>query len=96
MADEKKVGGCMLAVRSYYNNLVEEFCSTSSRCPFVRLRDRTARKLWIEITHAPTETAEYNSKDAFYELNALMSKIPSQLVSIVGIDTDAKMNNNPK
>ncbi|KAK6730590.1 hypothetical protein RB195_007197 [Necator americanus] len=41
---------------------------------------------------APTETAEDNSKDAFYdELNALMSKIASQQVVIVGIDANAKM-----
>ncbi|KAK6752166.1 hypothetical protein RB195_003530 [Necator americanus] len=41
--------------------------------------------------HAPTKTAEDNSKDAFYdELNALMSKIPSQQVVIVGIDANAK------
>ncbi|KAK6742720.1 hypothetical protein RB195_010156 [Necator americanus] len=33
-----------------------------------------------------------NSKDALYdELNVLMSKIPSQQVIIVGIDTNAKM-----
>ncbi|KAK6760610.1 hypothetical protein RB195_021901 [Necator americanus] len=36
--------------------------------------------------------AEDNSKEAFYdELNALMSKMPSQQVVIVGIDANAKM-----
>ncbi|KAK6736321.1 hypothetical protein RB195_019164 [Necator americanus] len=46
------------------------------------------RKLWI----VPTGTAEDNSKDAFYdELNALMSKMRSQQVVIVGIDENAKM-----
>ncbi|KAK6729031.1 hypothetical protein RB195_006218 [Necator americanus] len=41
---------------------------------------------------ASLETAENNSKDAFYdELNALIPKIPSQQVVIVGIDTNAKM-----
>ncbi|KAK6727021.1 hypothetical protein RB195_004989 [Necator americanus] len=75
--DESKVGGCAIAVRNDYKNLVEEFGSTSSRCAFLRLRDRGGRKLWI---------------DAFYdELNALMSKIPSQHVVIVGIDANAKM-----
>ncbi|KAK6765268.1 hypothetical protein RB195_025268 [Necator americanus] len=55
-------------------------------------RESRGRKLWIVIAHAPTETAEDNSKDAFYdELNALMSKIPSQQVVIVGIDANAKM-----
>ncbi|KAK6762684.1 hypothetical protein RB195_023410 [Necator americanus] len=59
---------------------------------FLRLRDRGGRKLWIVSAHAPTETAEDNSKDVFYdELNALMSKIPSQQVVIVGIDANAKM-----
>ncbi|KAK6735614.1 hypothetical protein RB195_018683 [Necator americanus] len=63
-----------------------------TKCAFLRLRDRRGRKLWIVIAHAPTETAEDNSKDAFYdELNALMSKIPSQQVVIVGIDANAKM-----
>ena len=91
-ADENKVGGCAIAVRNDYKNLVEEFGSTSSRCAFLRLRDRRGRKLWIVSAHAPTETAEDNSKDAFYdELNALMSKIPSQQVVIVGIDANAKM-----
>ncbi|KAK6739847.1 hypothetical protein RB195_008378 [Necator americanus] len=91
-ADENKVGGCAIAVRNDYKNLVEEFGSTSSRCAFLRLRDRGGRKLWIVSAHAPTETAEDNSKDAFYdELNALMSKIPSQQVVIVGIDANAKM-----
>ncbi|KAK6742012.1 hypothetical protein RB195_009715 [Necator americanus] len=85
--DENKVG-----VRNDYKNLVEEFGSTSSRCAFLRLRDRRGRELWIVSAHAPTETAEDNSKDAFYdELNALMSKIPSQQVVIVGIDANAKM-----
>ncbi|KAK6757198.1 hypothetical protein RB195_015179 [Necator americanus] len=91
-ADEKKVHGCAIAVRNDYKNLVEEFGSTSSRCAFLRLRDRRGRKLWIVSAHAPTETAEDNSKDAFYdELNALMSKIPSQQVVIVGIDANTKM-----
>ncbi|KAK6736618.1 hypothetical protein RB195_019361 [Necator americanus] len=46
----------------------------------------------IVSAHAPTETAEDNSKDAFYdELNALMSKKPNQQVVIVGIDANAKM-----
>ncbi|KAK6740202.1 hypothetical protein RB195_008584 [Necator americanus] len=91
-ADENKVGGCAIAVRNDYKNLVEEFGSTSSRCAFLRLRDCRGRKLWIVSAHAPTETAEDNSKDAFYdELNALMSKIPSQQVVIVGIDANAKM-----
>ncbi|KAK6763068.1 hypothetical protein RB195_023682 [Necator americanus] len=31
-ADEKKVGGCAMAVRNDHNTLVEEFGSTSSRC----------------------------------------------------------------
>ncbi|KAK6742353.1 hypothetical protein RB195_009928 [Necator americanus] len=69
-ADENKVGGCAIAVRNDYNNLVEEFGLTSSRCAFLRLRDRRGRKLWI---------------------NALMFKIPSQQVVIVGIDANAKM-----
>ncbi|KAK6735275.1 hypothetical protein RB195_018454 [Necator americanus] len=46
----------------------------------------------VPCAHAPAETAEDNSKYAFYdELNALMSKIPSQQVVIVGIDANAKM-----
>ncbi|KAK6728919.1 hypothetical protein RB195_006157 [Necator americanus] len=40
-ADENKIDGCAIAVRNDYKNLVEEFASTSSRCAFVRLRDRT-------------------------------------------------------
>ncbi|KAK6756466.1 hypothetical protein RB195_014715 [Necator americanus] len=53
-------------------------------CAFLQLWDRGGRKLWIVSAHAPTETAEDNSKDAFYdELNALMSKIPSQQQSDV-------------
>ncbi|KAK6726476.1 hypothetical protein RB195_004666 [Necator americanus] len=77
-ADENKVGGCAIAVRNDYKNQVEEFCSMSSRCAFLRLRDRRGRKLCIISAHAPTETAEDISKDAFCdELNALMSKIPS-------------------
>ncbi|KAK6748399.1 hypothetical protein RB195_001179 [Necator americanus] len=91
-ADENKVGGCAIAVRNDYKNLVEEFGSTSSKCAFLRLRDRRGRKLWIVSAHAPTETAEDNSEDVFYdEFNALMSKIPSQQVVIVGIDANAKM-----
>ncbi|KAK6728921.1 hypothetical protein RB195_006157 [Necator americanus] len=43
-ADENKIDGCAIAVRNDYKNLVEEFASTSSRCAFVRLRDRTVRK----------------------------------------------------
>ncbi|KAK6734771.1 hypothetical protein RB195_018141 [Necator americanus] len=91
-ADENKVGGCAIAVRNDYKNLVEEFCSMSSRCVFVRLRDRRGRVFWIVSAHAPTETAKDNSKNAFYdELNAFMSKIPSQQVVIVGIDATTKM-----
>ncbi|KAK6749294.1 hypothetical protein RB195_001724 [Necator americanus] len=63
-----------------------------SRCAFVRLRDRRGRKLWIVSAHAPTETTEDNSKNAFYdELNALTYKITSEKVVIVGIDANAKM-----
>ncbi|KAK6762094.1 hypothetical protein RB195_022984 [Necator americanus] len=62
----------------------------SSRCAIVRLRDRRGRKLWI--VSANTETAEDNSKNVFYdEVNALMSKIPSQQVVVVGVDANAKM-----
>ncbi|KAK6761169.1 hypothetical protein RB195_022291 [Necator americanus] len=63
----------------------------SSSCVFLRLRDRGGRKLWIVSAHAPTESAEDNSKDAYDELNALMSKIPSPQVVIVGIDANANM-----
>ncbi|KAK6762023.1 hypothetical protein RB195_022932 [Necator americanus] len=91
-AEENKIGGCAIAVRNDYKDLMEEFGSTSSRCAFLRLRDRGGRKLWIGSAHASTETAEDNRKDAFYdELNALMSKIPSQQVVSVGIDANAKM-----
>ncbi|KAK6731074.1 hypothetical protein RB195_007503 [Necator americanus] len=91
-AGENKVGGCAIAVRNDFKNLVEEFGSTSSRCAFLRLRDRRGRELWIVNAHAPTKIAEDNSKDAFYdELNALLSKIPSQQVVIVGIDANAKL-----
>ncbi|KAK6748405.1 hypothetical protein RB195_001184 [Necator americanus] len=90
-ADENKVGGCAIAVRNDYKNLVEEFGSTSSKCAFLRLRDHRGRKLWIVSAHAPTETAEDNVGVFYDELNALMSKIPSQQVVIVGIDANAKM-----
>ncbi|KAK6735112.1 hypothetical protein RB195_018354 [Necator americanus] len=89
-ADENKVGGCAIAMRNDYKKLVEEFGSTSSRC--VRLRNRRGHKLWTVSTHAPTETAEDNSKDVFNdEVNALVSKIPSHQVIIVGNDANAKM-----
>ncbi|KAK6757376.1 hypothetical protein RB195_015290 [Necator americanus] len=77
-ADENKVGGCAIAVRNDYTNLVKEFGSTSSRCAFLRLRDRRGRKLSIVSAHAPTKADEDNSKDAFF--NALISKIPNQQV----------------
>ncbi|KAK6762573.1 hypothetical protein RB195_023338 [Necator americanus] len=49
-------------------------------------------KLWIVSVHAPTETAEDHNKDAFCdELNALISKIPSQQAVIVGTDANTKM-----
>ncbi|KAK6762148.1 hypothetical protein RB195_023022 [Necator americanus] len=79
-------------MKNDYKKPVEEFGSTSSRCAFVRLRDRRGRKLWIASAYAPTETSEDNSKDAFYdELNALMSKIPSQQAINVAIDVNAMM-----
>ncbi|KAK6761844.1 hypothetical protein RB195_022796 [Necator americanus] len=40
-ADERQVSGCAIAVMNDYNNLVEEFGSTSSGCAFLRLRNRT-------------------------------------------------------
>ncbi|KAK6763052.1 hypothetical protein RB195_023668 [Necator americanus] len=92
MVDGRKVGGCAIAVTSDYNNLVEELRSTSSRCAFVRLRDRRGLKLWIVGAHALAETAEDHNKDAFYDkLNTLVSNIPSQQVVIVGIDANTKM-----
>ncbi|KAK6732089.1 hypothetical protein RB195_016455 [Necator americanus] len=67
-ADENKVGGCAIAARNNYNNLVEEF---------------GGRKLWIVCAHALPETTEDDSKAAFYdEAHALMPKIPSQQVVI--------------
>ncbi|KAK6761482.1 hypothetical protein RB195_022521 [Necator americanus] len=91
-ADENEIGGCAIAVRKKdCKDLVEEFGLTSSRCAFLRLRDRRGRKLWIVSAHAPTETAEDNSKDAFYdEINTLISKISSEQI-IVGIDANAKI-----
>ncbi|KAK6728536.1 hypothetical protein RB195_005898 [Necator americanus] len=44
-AGENKAGDCVIAVRNDYKNQVEEFGSTSSRCAFLRLRDRRGRKL---------------------------------------------------
>ncbi|KAK6763942.1 hypothetical protein RB195_024325 [Necator americanus] len=86
-ANEKKLGGCAIAVRNDYN--MEEFGSTSPRCAFVRLRDRRRRRFWIGSARAPKKTAMDNSKNALYdELNALMSKIPCQGVVIVGIDAN--------
>ncbi|KAK6765299.1 hypothetical protein RB195_025291 [Necator americanus] len=91
-AGAKKVDGCTIAVRNDYNNLMEGFGSTSSRCAFVQFRDRKGGKLWIVSAHAPTEAAEGNSKNVFHdELNALMSKILNQKVVIVGIDANAKV-----
>ncbi|KAK6728274.1 hypothetical protein RB195_005736 [Necator americanus] len=85
--DEKKVGGCAIATRNWWRNLAQ--CRLDA---FLRLRNRRGHKLWIASAHAPTETAEDNSKGTFYdELNALMSKTPSQQVVIVGIDANAKM-----
>ncbi|KAK6731084.1 hypothetical protein RB195_007509 [Necator americanus] len=60
--DENKVFGCAIPVRNDYKNLVEGFGSTSSRCAFVRLRDRRGRKLWIISAHSPTGTAEDNTE----------------------------------
>ncbi|KAK6762940.1 hypothetical protein RB195_023591 [Necator americanus] len=92
-AEERKVGGCAIAVRNDYNNLVEKFGSTSSLCAYVRLRDRRGLELWIASAHARTETAEDHNKDAFYdELNTLISKVLSQQwVIVIGIDANAKM-----
>ncbi|KAK6734565.1 hypothetical protein RB195_018012 [Necator americanus] len=94
-ADENKVGGCAIAVRNDYKNLVEEFGSISSRCAFLRLRDRRGRKNWIVSAHAPTETAEDNSKDAFYdEMNALMSKLHWSLSETTQMRR-SDLNSNP-
>ncbi|KAK6735520.1 hypothetical protein RB195_018624 [Necator americanus] len=71
---------------------VEEFGATSSRCAFVRQLDRTGRELWILSGNAPRQTAEDNNEGAIcVEINALMSKIHSEQVVIVGIDANAKM-----
>ncbi|KAK6725442.1 hypothetical protein RB195_004023 [Necator americanus] len=67
-ADEKKVGGCVIAVKNKYNN-PEEFDSSSPRCTFVGMWDPRERKLWIVSDNAPTETAENNSKDPFFMMN---------------------------
>ncbi|KAK6763498.1 hypothetical protein RB195_023993 [Necator americanus] len=98
-ANERKVGGPAIAVGNYYNNLVEGFGSTS-RCAFVRLRDRRGLKLWIVSAHTSTETAEDHKKDAFYdELSILISKIPSQQAVTVEIAMNEMqrwdLNNNP-
>ncbi|KAK6728278.1 hypothetical protein RB195_005739 [Necator americanus] len=82
---EKKVGGCAIVTRNWWRSLAQ--CRLDA---FLRLRDRRGHKLWTASAHAPTETAEDNSKGTFYdELNALMSKTPSQQVVIVGIDANA-------
>ncbi|KAK6750319.1 hypothetical protein RB195_002346 [Necator americanus] len=44
-ADENKVGGCAIAVRNDYKNLVEKYGSTSSRYAFLRLQDRRGHNL---------------------------------------------------
>ncbi|KAK6764133.1 hypothetical protein RB195_024455 [Necator americanus] len=86
-SDERKVGGCAIAVRNDHNILMEKFGSRSSRYVLERLQDRRRLKLCIVRAHAPTETAEYYNKDAFHnEFNTLMSNIPSQQAVIVRID----------
>ncbi|KAK6766923.1 hypothetical protein RB195_026283 [Necator americanus] len=89
-ADEKKVGACSIAVRIHYNNLLEEFDSTLSRCAFLRI-ERNERKLWI-VNDAPAETAEDNNSVVIYnEFNVLMSKIPSQQEVMVAIDKNPSL-----
>ncbi|KAK6748899.1 hypothetical protein RB195_001492 [Necator americanus] len=51
-ADENKVGGCVIAVRNDYKNLVEEFGSTSSRCPMCcenGTMQRSARRTTVTV-----------------------------------------------
>ncbi|KAK6764110.1 hypothetical protein RB195_024438 [Necator americanus] len=94
--DEKKIS-CAIAVRNDYANMMNEVGSTQLRCDFLRLRDHRGRIFWFVCAHASTETAEENNKDAFYdEDNALMSRIPSQQLTIVGIDANAKMGREQK
>ncbi|KAK6751907.1 hypothetical protein RB195_003369 [Necator americanus] len=69
-ADERKVGGFIMGERNDYNNLVEEFGSTSSRCAFER-RDRRGVKLWIVRIDAPTETATRTTTETRFMMNSM-------------------------
>ncbi|KAK6755602.1 hypothetical protein RB195_014149 [Necator americanus] len=64
----------------------------SAICAFVRLRNNRRCKLWIVGAHTTTRTSKENLNDNLYDENfALMSKILSQYVVIVGIDANANM-----
>ncbi|KAK6764199.1 hypothetical protein RB195_024497 [Necator americanus] len=76
------------------SRLLRYLCVPFAALHKTRMRDRGRKHyiLWVVSAHTPTKTAEDNNEDAFYdELNALMSKIPSSQVVIVGIDANAKM-----
>ncbi|KAK6739957.1 hypothetical protein RB195_008437 [Necator americanus] len=60
-ADERNVGGSGIAVKNDYNNMVEEFGSTSLRCFFVRMLYCRGHNLWMVSAYAPTETVVLSS-----------------------------------
>ncbi|KAK6760860.1 hypothetical protein RB195_022071 [Necator americanus] len=51
-ADENKVGGCAIAVRNDYKNLVEEFGSTSSRCASVQTAEDNKKDAFYDEPNA--------------------------------------------
>ncbi|KAK6754469.1 hypothetical protein RB195_013459 [Necator americanus] len=90
-ADEKKVGGCVIAVKKDYNNLVEGFGSTSSRCAFVRLRD-SRKTLYCKCPRKLRKPLRTTVRTPSM-VNALMSKIPSQqvVIEVVVINANVKV-----
>ncbi|KAK6735415.1 hypothetical protein RB195_018558 [Necator americanus] len=92
-ADERKVGGCAIAVRNDYNDSVDELrYERRQDAPLYDCGIAEDFEMWIVSAHAATETTEYYNKDVFYEkFSTLISKIQSQKEVIAGIDLNAKM-----
>ena len=88
-ADAQGVGGCGIAVHRSLVPNVEEVRPLSNRLLVLKMTS-SRNSLWIISAHAPTEAADEEDKDVFFDsLHRELSRIPTQDRVLLGSDTNA-------
>ncbi|KAK6749490.1 hypothetical protein RB195_001851 [Necator americanus] len=82
-ADENKVGGCAIAVRKDYNNLMEEFGSTSQRRGYQEIRTPAGCSIPFEVITGVRQGAVAGPFLFNFAIDDIMRTVDQCLANIV-------------